>query len=516
MKTKNNIVTKDIAKDLLAQLTSVHPMAETKNIGTIESIGDGVARISGLSRAMLGEVLEFPQKTYGLALNLGETELGAVMLGEYSHLQEGDEVKTTGQILSVPVGEELLGRVVDALGRPIDGKPTPKTKNRFPVENIAPGVITREKVNTPLQTGILGIDSMIPIGRGQRELIIGDRGTGKSSIPITTIINQKKENVVCIYVAVGQKRSFVAQLINTLERFGAMEYTIVVAATASDPASMQYLAPYAGTSMGEYFAQNGKDALIIYDDLSKHAWAYRELSLLLRRPSGREAYPGDVFYLHSRLLERAIKLNKDHGGGSLTALPIIETQAGDVSAYIPTNVISITDGQIYLESDLFYSGFRPAVNVGLSVSRVGGDAQIKAMKKVAGKLRLDLAQYRELAAFAQFSSDLDPKTKAQLDQGARVSEILKQGWDEPIPVEKQVFLIWAVTNGYAADIELKNIGTWKDRLLEYLDRQGEKVAAKIKKEKALSDDLTKELVKSIEQFNRLNTDLQISKEEVAE
>ncbi|PIS18101.1 F0F1 ATP synthase subunit alpha, partial [Candidatus Collierbacteria bacterium CG09_land_8_20_14_0_10_46_12] len=386
-------------------------------------------------------------------------------------------------------GPNFLGRIVNPLGVALDGASDPVGEEIYPIERIASGVITRQHVSQPLQTGIIAIDSMIPIGRGQRELIIGDRGVGKSSIAITTIINQAKEGVKCIYVTIGQKRSFVAQLVNTLKEFEAMEYTTIVAATASDPASMQFLAPYAGAALGEYYAMHGQDALIIYDDLSKHAWAYREISLLLRRPSGREAYPGDVFYLHSRLLERACRLSKEYGGGSLTALPIIETQAGDVSAYIPTNVISITDGQIYLEADMFNSGFKPAVNVGLSVSRVGGDAQIKAMKKVAGRLRLDLAQYRELAAFSQFASDLDAKTKASLDKGARVSEILKQGWNEPFSVSVQVVLIWAVTEGYANKILLKNMAQWRDSFLSYLSTQsaGQKLVALIEKEGALTD-----------------------------
>ena len=459
------------------------------SIGEILSIGDGVAKVSGLNDAMMSELIEFPGGTQGLALSLQMTEVGVVLLGPYSHLKSGDQVVSTGRILSIPVGPNFLGRIVNPLGVALDGASDPVGKEIYPIERFASGVITRQHVSQPLQTGIIAIDSMIPIGRGQRELIIGDRGVGKSSIAITTIINQAKEGVKCIYVTIGQKRSFVAQLVNTLKEFEAMEYTTIVAATASDPASMQFLAPYAGAALGEYYAMHGQDALIIYDDLSKHAWAYREISLLLRRPSGREAYPGDVFYLHSRLLERACRLSKEYGGGSLTALPIIETQAGDVSAYIPTNVISITDGQIYLEADMFNSGFKPAVNVGLSVSRVGGDAQIKAMKKVAGRLRLDLAQYRELAAFSQFASDLDAKTKASLDKGARVSEILKQGWNEPFSVSVQVVLIWAVTEGYANKILLKNMAQWRDSFLSYLSTQsaGQKLVALIEKEGALTD-----------------------------
>jgi F-type H+-transporting ATPase subunit alpha len=488
-----------IGSDLLEKLSSFKDVPTVKSVGKIKSIGDGVAMVSGLNDCQMSELLLFPGGTYGLALSLLEDKVGATLLGEYTHLKEGDAVETTGRVLSVPVGPAFLGRVVDALARPLDGKPAPEAAEIYPVERIASGVIARQHVNQPVQTGIIAIDSMIPVGRGQRELIIGDKSIGKSSIAITTIINQKGQNMKCIYVAVGQKRSFVAQLVNTLESFGAMEYTTVVAATASDPASMQFLAPYTGAALGEYYAMHGQDALIIYDDLSKHAWAYRELSLLLRRPSGREAYPGDVFYLHSRLLERACRLNKEYGGGSLTALPIIETQAGDVSAYIPTNVISITDGQIYLEADLFNSGFKPAVNVGLSVSRVGGDAQIKAMKKVAGRLRLDLAQYRALAAFAQFASDLDSKTKAQLDKGSRLSEILKQGWDEPMAVSLQVALIWAVTEGYADKIELKNIAEWKKMFLAHLSTaEGQKLVSLLDKEKVLTDEVLALLKKTAE------------------
>lgn len=500
---------------LLSKLNAWSEVVKPVSIGTITKIGDGVAHIAGLSDAMMSELIEFPGDTFGLALSLHTESVGVILLGEYTHLKEGMTVTATGKILSIPVGPEFLGRVVNPLGVALDGQPDPKGAAIYPIENIAPGVITRQHVSQPIQTGIIAIDSMIPVGRGQRELIIGDRGVGKSSIAITTIINQAKENVKCIYVTIGQKRSFVAQLVNTLEQFGAMKYTTVVAATASDPASMQYLAPYAGASLGEYYAKNGQDALIIYDDLSKHAWAYREISLLLRRPSGREAYPGDVFYLHSRLLERACRLNKEYGGGSLTALPIIETQAGDVSAYIPTNVISITDGQIYLETDMFNSGFKPAVNVGLSVSRVGGDAQVKAMKKVAGRLRLDLAQYRALAAFSQFASDLDAKTKASLDKGARVSEILKQGWDEPLPVEQQIILIWAVTEGYADQIDLKNILEWKQNLINYLtsDKQGLQTASELKKEGALTDALLADMKKAVTHVNQASAHLFMSESE---
>lgn len=484
----------NLSSEMLKKLSTYKDTPVTKSLGKIESIGDGVAMVSGLTDCQMSEMLLFPGGIYGLALSLLSDKVGAVLLGNFEHLKEGDTVETTGRVLSVPVGPNFLGRVVDSLARPLDGKPAPVAAEVYPVERIASGVISRQHVSQPVQTGIIAIDSMIPIGRGQRELIIGDKSIGKSSIAITTIINQKGQNMKCIYVAVGQKRSFVAQLVNTLESFGAMEYTTIVAATASDPASMQFLAPYTGAALGEYYAYNGQDALVIYDDLSKHAWAYREISLLLRRPSGREAYPGDVFYLHSRLLERSCRLNKDSGGGSLTALPIIETQAGDVSAYIPTNVISITDGQIYLESDLFNSGFKPAINSGLSVSRVGGDAQIKAMKKVAGRLRLDLAQFRELAAFSQFASDLDAKTKSQLDKGSRVSEILKQGWDEPLDVAKQIILIWAVIEGYADKIELKNMSEWKKLLLAYLNTTiGTKLCDLIKKEGTLTDPILKSM-----------------------
>ncbi len=514
MKTVKPIVAKDIETELLKRLEGLTVGSTKKNVGTILSLGDGVATVSGLGDVMMNEIVEFKGGVYGLALSLNADTVGVVMLGDYTKLNEGDSVACTGRILSVPVGPAFEGRVVNAIGMPVDGKAAPKAADVYPVERVASGVITRQRVSQPVQTGIVAIDAMIPVGRGQRELIIGDRGIGKSSVAITTIINQKKEHMHCIYVTIGQKRAFVAQLQSTLERFGAMEYTTIVAATASDPASMQFLAPYTGAALGEYYAHHGEDALIIYDDLSKHAWAYREISLLLRRPSGREAYPGDVFYLHSRLLERACRLNKDYGGGSLTALPIIETQAGDVSAYIPTNVISITDGQIYLESDLFNSGFKPAVNVGLSVSRVGGDAQIKAMKKVAGRLRLDLAQYRELAAFAQFASDLDAKTKAQLDKGARVSEILKQGWDEPMDVAKQVFLIWATTEGYAAEVDLKNMAEWKKAVLSHLDsKEGKAVVEAIHKEGTLSDELLTKMKKVADTVSKQTTHLHISSEE---
>ena len=509
------------------EIENFAPSARPENGGIVTRVSDGVAEIEGLEKAVMSEMVRFETAhgkqlkdaveshgdIYGVILNLEEGNVRAIILGDVGRVAEGMPVFSTGQVLSIPVGETMLGRVVSPLGEPLDGEGPIASKKRNPIEREAYGVIARQGVNTPLHTGIKAIDSMIPIGRGQRELIIGDRGIGKSSIAITTIINQKKENLKCIYVTIGQKRSFVAQLQNTLTKYGAMEYTTIVAATASDPASMQFIAPYAATAMGEYYAKHGQDALIIYDDLSKHAWAYRELSLLLRRPSGREAYPGDVFYLHSRLLERSCRLSKEYGGGSLTALPIIETQAGDVSAYIPTNVISITDGQIYLESDLFNSGFKPAVNVGLSVSRVGGDAQIKSMKKIAGRLRLDLAQYRELAAFAQFASDLDAKTKAQLEKGARVSEILKQGWDEPLDVYSQVVLIWLVTEGYAAKIELKNMAPWKKIVLSYLTtKAGDSTLQILRKAGTLTDSLLVELKGLAEKIGDLTQHLNIGTE----
>ena len=428
--------------------------------------------------------------------------MGVVIFGDYKILKEGDQVKTTGKILSVPVGEEMIGRVVDALGKPVDGKGPIRTSKSTPIEKIAPGVIARESVNTPLQTGLKSIDSMIPIGRGQRELIIGDRGLGKTAITIDTIINQKNYGVICIYVAIGQKTSKIAQVVDTLEKHGAMKHTIVVAASAEDPAAMSFIAPYTGCAIGEYFMEQGKDALVVYDDLSKHAWAYRQISLTLRRPSGREAYPGDIFYLHSRLLERAAKLSKDFGGGSLTALPIIETQAGDVSAYIPTNVISITDGQIYLEGDLFFAGIRPAVNVGLSVSRVGGAAQIKAMKAVAGSLRLDLAQYRELASFAQFGSDLDESTRNRLERGRRIVEVLKQSQYLPMPIERQVVIIWSATKGHLDGIAIEEIKNFEENFLDFLKSRKETLLKKIAEEKTLDGDSERELEKSLVEFHK--------------
>ncbi len=491
----------DIFKQIENEIKSLKLKTIREIVGTVTEIGDGIARIEGLSEVQSSELIAFPYGIFGLALNLEQYSVGAVIFGDFTKIKAGDEVKTTGQVLQIPVGEEMIGRVVNALGQPIDGKGPIKSVKKYPVEKIAPGVITRQSVNTPLQTGIKAIDAMIPIGRGQRELIIGDRNTGKTTIAVDTIINQK--DVICIYVAIGQKTSKIAQIVAKLEEQGAMDHTIVVAASASDSAPMQYIAPYTGAAIGEYFMDQGKDALVIYDDLSKHAWAYRQMSLLLRRPSGREAYPGDVFYLHSRLLERAAKLNKDFGGGSLTALPIIETQAGDVSAYIPTNVISITDGQIYLESDLFFAGTRPALNVGLSVSRVGGAAQTKAMKGVAGPLRLDLAQFRELQAFAQFSSDLDATTKAQIERGRRITEILKQPPYSPVPVEEQIAILWAVTNGFLDEIEVEKVKDFENKFIMHLKLKEKKLLAEIAEKKELDEKITKELEKSVKEF--LNT-----------
>src|SRR5499427_8950 len=459
----------EITAILKQQLAGYEKAIDVAEVGTVLSVGDGIARIYGLDKVMAGELVDFGHDVFGLTLNLEQDQVGVVLLGESQMVKEGQEVRRTRRIIQVPVGPQLVGRVVDALGRPIDDKGPIQAAEYYPIERIAPGVIDRQSVKEPVQTGIKAIDAMIPIGRGQRELIIGDRQTGKTAIALDTIINQKGKDVVCIYVVIGQKKSTVAQVAQTLEENGAMGHTIIVAATASDPAPMLYLAPYAGCAMGEWFLYNKRHALTIYDDLSKHAAAYREISLLLRRPPGREAYPGDVFYLHSRLLERAAKLSDKEGGGSLTSLPIIETQAGDVSAYIPTNVISITDGQIYLESDLFYSGVRPAVNVGISVSRVGGNAQIKAMKKVAGKLRLELAQYRELAAFAQFGSDLDKATQQQLARGARLTEVLKQDQYQPLPVEKQVLILFAVTSGYADELPVESLRRYERELYGFVD-----------------------------------------------
>jgi F-type H+-transporting ATPase subunit alpha len=469
-------------------------------VGTVIKVGDGIAELHGLEKVMAGELLEFPHDVRGLALNLEEDKVGAVLFGEFQVIREGDLVKRTGRIMQVPVGEALIGRVVDVLGNPIDDAGPIVTDHYYPVERIAPGVVDRQPVKEPLQTGLKAIDAMVPIGRGQRELIIGDRQTGKTAVAVDTIINQKGKDVICIYVAIGQKASTVAQVVKTLQDFGAMDYTIVIKATASDPAAMQFLAPYSGAAMGEYFRDNGRHALTIYDDLSKQAAAYREISLLLRRPPGREAYPGDVFYLHSRLLERAAKLSDLKGGGSLTSLPIIETQAGDISAYIPTNVISITDGQIFLEADLFNSGFRPAINVGNSVSRVGGSAQIKAMKQVAGTLRLDLAQFRELQAFAQFGSDLDKATQAQLARGQRLTEILKQPQYQPMDVEKQVLVIWSATNGYTDDIAVEDIRRFETGLLKFVENSHPGLLAAIADKKSLTDDIKDGLKQVLEDF----------------
>ena len=490
----------EIASILREQIERFAEPVTATDVGTVVEVGDGIARVYGLAGVMSSELVQFSNGVYGLALNLEEQTVGVVILGEYETIKEGDQVRTTGRIVQVPVGDALIGRVVDALGQPIDGKgPIESTKFR-PVERVAPGVVAREAVSTAVQTGLKAVDAMIPIGRGQRELIIGDRQTGKSAIAIDAIINQKAGDMVCIYVAIGQKAAKVAQLVATLEEHGAMDHTIVVAANASDPAHLQYLAPYAGCAMGEAFMEEGRDALVVYDDLSKHAWAYRQLSLLLRRPPGREAYPGDVFYLHSRLLERAAKLNPEYGGGSLTALPIIETLEGNVAAYIPTNVISITDGQIYLEGDLFYAGIRPAINVGISVSRVGGNAQIRAMRRVAGRLRLDLSQYRSLAAFAQFSSDLDKSTRDQLDRGNRITEVLKQPQYEPLPVEKQVIIIYAVTNGFLDDVPVARIKEFETALYRYMDTMHPGVGKAILETKQLDEETTKELRTAIGEF----------------
>ncbi len=493
---------KEIEKLLREELGGLKAEPQVVEVGEVIEVGDGIARIVGLEGAMAGEMLEFPGGVYGLALNLEQREIGAVLLSEETSVKEGDIVKSTGKILQVPVGEALIGRTVNPLGQPLDGRGPITPESYRPVEFKAPGVVDRQKVNEPLQTGIKAIDAMIPIGRGQRELIIGDRQTGKTAIAIDTIINQRGGDVICVYVAIGQKASTVAQVVETLEKYGAMEYTIVVNAPASSPAPLQYLAPYAGCAMAEHFMYQGKHALVIYDDLSKHAVAYRQLSLLLRRPPGREAYPGDVFYLHSRLLERAAKLSNARGGGSLTALPIIETQAGDVSAYIPTNVISITDGQIYLESDLFYAGIRPAINVGISVSRVGGAAQIKAMKQVAGKLRLDLAQYRELEAFAQLGTELDKATQAQIERGRRMIELLKQPRYQPMPVSKQVVSIYTGTHGYLDDIPVERVKEFEEAFLQFIETAYPAILERIEKEKVLSEDLEKELVKAIKEFKQ--------------
>lgn len=470
-----------IIAELKKNIASFKKEVHVEEVGKVLEVGDGIARISGLSACQVSEMIEFPGDTFGVALNLEEDAVGAVILGEYKHIKEGDTAKRTGRILSVPVSDDILGRVVNPLGIAIDGGNALKAKTYVPIEKIAPGVMTREPVTEPVQTGIKAIDAMIPIGRGQRELIIGDRQTGKTAVAIDTIINQKGQNMLCVYVAIGQKESKVARIVSKLKETGAMDYTVVVAAGASDPAALLYIAPYAGVAISEYFMDQGKDVLVIYDDLSKQAWAYREMSLLLRRPPGREAFPGDVFYLHSRLLERACRRNKESGGGSITALPIIETQAGDISAYIPTNVISITDGQIFLESDLFYRGIRPALNVGISVSRVGSAAQIKPMKKVAGKIKLGLAQFRELEAFAQFASDLDPETKKQIDLGQRLVEILKQPQYAPMAVEHQVAIIYAVSNGLTNDVAVKDMRDWEDKFHAFLKKSKQALMSKMAK-----------------------------------
>ena len=490
----------EISSVIKKQIEGYKTKLETSDTGTVIQLADGIARVHGLDKAMMGELLLFPGDVYGMVLNLEEDNVGVVLLGDMSGISEGDTVKTTGRVVEVPVGDAMLGRVVNALGQPIDDKGPIVTDKSRQIERVAPGVITRKSVDTPLQTGIKAIDAMVPIGRGQRELIIGDRQTGKTAIALDTIINQKGQNVYCIYVAIGQKASTIANIVKTLNEYDAMSYTTVVAATASEMAPIQYIAPYAGCAIGEEWMENGKDVLIIYDDLSKHATAYRTLSLLLRRPPGREAYPGDVFYLHSRLLERAAKLSDELGGGSLTALPIIETQAGDVSAYIPTNVISITDGQIYLETEMFNAGFRPAVNPGLSVSRVGGAAQIKAMKKIAAPIRVELAQYRELASFAQFGSELDEDTKNKLAQGERIKQMLVQPQYKPLPVEKQVVMIFAAVNKYLMDVEVNKIGEFESGLFEYIATNEPDIFVNIKKEKVISDDTEALLRKAIEAY----------------
>ena len=490
----------EISAIIKQQIENFGREVEVSETGTIISVGDGIARIYGLDKAMSGELLEFPGNTMGMVLNLEEDNVGAAILGESHHIKEGDTVKRTERIVQVPVGEALIGRVVDGIGNPIDGLGEIKTDTYRQVEVKAPGIVARKSVHEPMQTGLKAIDAMVPIGRGQRELIIGDRQTGKTAVALDTIINQKGQNVICVYVAIGQKRSTVAQVVDKLKHYGAMDYTIVVAATASDPAPLQFISPYTGVTMAEFFRDSGRHALIIYDDLSKQAVAYRQLSLLLRRPPGREAYPGDVFYLHSRLLERACKLNDELGNGSITALPVIETQAGDVSAYIPTNVISITDGQIFLETDLFYSGVRPAINVGLSVSRVGGSAQVKAMKQVAGTLRLALAQYREMAAFAQFGSDLDAATQRQLNRGARLVEILKQPQYRPLPVEKQVLVIYAANNGYLDQYPVTSIGRYEQELVSFMDAQHAAILSDISQKKAIDADIEARLKAALEDF----------------
>ena len=492
----------DIVTQLKSRIDNFQRQAKLETIGTVLQVGDGIAKVAGLSNVKASEMLEFPGGVLGVALNLEQDSIGVILLGEDAHIKQGDKVTATGKILAVPVGDGLIGRVVNPLGQVLDNKGLIKADKTYPVEKIAPGVIQRQSVSEPLQTGIKAIDAMIPIGKGQRELIIGDRQTGKTAIAIDTIINQKGKDVICIYVAIGQKESKIARIVGELQNQDALAHTIIVVAGASDPAALSYIAPFAGAAMGEYFMDQGKHALIIYDDLSKHAVAYREISLLLRRPPGREAYPGDVFYLHSRLLERAAKMSQKNGGGSLTALPIIETQAGDVSAYIPTNVISITDGQIFLETDLFYQGIRPAVNVGLSVSRVGSSAQIKAIKKVAGKLRLDLAQFRALAAFAQFASDLDPQTKARIDRGMRITEVLKQNQYEPMAVEHQVVILYAAINGYLDELAVEQVKDWENKFHQFVDIQKKDLLKAIAEKKELTEELEEKLKRAIEECKK--------------
>lgn len=494
--------TKKIVDAVAAKVPSKRNLVEVGHVGYVRTIADGVTKISGLPDISYSEMVTFKNGVTGVAINLEEEEVGAIILGEYLDIKEGDQVRGTGRLLSVGVGEQLIGRVIDPLGNPLDGKGDIEYKTYYPIEKIAPGVTKRQPVNTPLQTGIKAIDSMIPIGRGQRELIIGDRGTGKTTITLDTIINQKGKDCICIYVAIGQKTSQIARVVEVFRKYQALEHTVIVAASASDSASLQYIAPYTGCSIGEYFMDKGKDAFIVYDDLSKHAWAYRQISLVLRRPSGREAYPGDVFYLHSRLLERACRMSEKYGGGSLTAVPIIETQAQDVSAYIPTNVISITDGNIILEPDLFYAGIRPAISVGLSVSRVGGAAQIKAMKQVAGKLRLDLAQYRDLAAFAQFSTDLDEKTKAQIARGARMVELLKQDQFVPMSVSEQIVLLYTGTAGFLDDVSVSRVPEFESKFLDHMKTIHKKLLSQIQKEGKLTEDIEKELKGVITDFKK--------------
>ena len=497
-----NIKPEEISSIIRDQIERYETRMDVAEVGTVIQVGDGIARIFGLDHVMAGELVEFPGGVHGMVLNLEEDNVGCVLFGSDTLVNEGDEARRTKRIMQIPVGEEILGRVIDPLGEPIDGKGPVTAKEFSPIEIKAPGVIQRQPVKEPIQTGLKAVDAMIPIGRGQRELVIGDRQTGKTALVVDTILNQRDTDVYCIYVAIGQKNSTVAKIVDTFREYGAMDYTIVLSASASDPAPLQYIAPYSGVTIGEWFRDRGKHALVVYDDLSKHAWAYRQVSLLLRRPPGREAYPGDIFYLHSRLLERAAKLSDELGGGSLTAIPIIETQAGDVSAYIPTNVISITDGQIYLESSLFYAGMRPAINVGISVSRVGGDAQIKAMKQVAGRLKLDLAQYREVAAFAQFGSELDKATQAQLLRGEKMMEVLKQGQYAPMPVEKQVAIIYAGTNGYIDDVPTNQIARFEEEYLRYMETEHRELLAEIVEKQTMDEEMLGRLKAAVEEFKK--------------